>query len=91
MWNQSDKNNLRYSVMLSDGDGKAHSSVNGNPYPVSKEECINHVHKRLTYHLSRVSAAAKRDNVQTGGRHAGQLTQEVIKRLSKYYSRAVSK
>ena len=63
MWNRSDKNKLRYSVMLSDGDGKAHS----NPYPVSKEECINHVHKRLTYHLSRVSAASKWDNVQTGG------------------------
>ena len=85
MWNRSDRNKLRYSVMLSDGDGKVHSSVNGNPYPVSKEECINHVHKYPTYHLSRVSAAAKWDNVQTGGRRTGQLAHEVIKRLSKYY------
>ena len=49
MWLRSiDKHKLRYSTMLSDGDSKAHKKVDGNPYAVSKEECVNHVHKRLT-------------------------------------------
>ena len=37
--------------MLSDGDGKAHVRVNGHPYLVSKEECINHVHKKSSKEL----------------------------------------
>ena len=49
--------------MLSDGDGKAHAKVNGHPYLVSKEECINRVHKRIGYHLGKVSALDARDNV----------------------------
>ena len=64
IWSRSsEKNNLRYTVMLSDGDGKAHTSVNRHPYAISKEECINHVHKRLTCHLSKVATAAKRNNM----------------------------
>ena len=34
-----------------DGDGKAHVKVNGHPYLVSKEECINHVHKKSSKEL----------------------------------------
>ena len=37
--------------MLSDGDRKAHVKVNGHPYLVSKEECINHVHKKSSKEL----------------------------------------
>ena len=37
--------------MLSDGDGKAHAKVNGHLYLVSKEECINHVHKKSNKEL----------------------------------------
>ena len=45
MWLRSvDKHKLRYRTMLSDGDSKAHKKVDGNPYDVSKEECVNHVH-----------------------------------------------
>ena len=91
MWLRSiDKHKLRYSTMLSDGDSKAHKKVDGNPYAVSKEECVNHVHKRLTYHLSKVAGIAKRDNVSTGGGKSGQLTALVIKKLAKYYGKDVS-
>ena len=31
----------------SDGDSKAFNAVNGLPYPGEKEECVNHVTKRL--------------------------------------------
>ena len=37
--------------MLSDGDGKVYVKVNGHPYLVSKEECINHVHKKSSKEL----------------------------------------
>ena len=91
MWARSvDLYSVRYSTMLSDGDGKSHAKVNGDPYPVSKEECINHVHKRLSYHLFKVSKLAARDNIRTGGRSPGQLTEQMIKTLSSYYGSAVS-
>ena len=72
-------------------DGRAHAHVNAHPYLVSKEECINHVHKRSqSYHLGNVSALAARDNVRTEGRSTGQFTDKVIKKLCQYYGRAVS-
>ena len=37
--------------MLSDGDRKAHAKVNGHPYLVSKEECINPGHKKSSKEL----------------------------------------
>ena len=37
--------------MHSDGDGKAHVKVNGHPYLVSKEECINYVHNKSSKEL----------------------------------------
>ena len=74
---------------LSNGDGKAYAKVNGHPYLVSKEECINHVHKRSGYHLGKVSALATR-NVRTEDRSTGQFTDKVIKKLCQYYGGAVS-
>ena len=78
--------------MLSDGDSKAFSAIKSiyNGIVVVKEECINHVHKRLGYHLRKVSNAASKDKVVTGGRGPGKLTGDVITKLSKYYAVAVS-
>ena len=70
---------------------KTHAHVNGHPYLVSKEECINQVHTRLGYHLGKVSALAARDNVRTGvHRSLDQITDKMIKKLCQYYGRAVS-
>lgn len=56
LWSRSESKRLRYTVFVGDGDSSAYSAIcalnNGNgPYgqefPVVKEECINHVSKRL--------------------------------------------
>ena len=45
MWGHSvEKNGMRYSKMLCDGDSKSHKSVN-EIYPVCKEKMINHMSK----------------------------------------------
>ena len=90
MWRRSvEKNGLRYTIMLSDGDSKAHTAVS-KIYDVQKEECINHVHKRLGYHLRKISNIAAKDKVTTGGNGYGQLTGKVIDKLSSYYRNSVS-
>ena len=43
---------FRYTTMVADGDSKAYDTVKetqpyGPDYPIVKEECINHVSKRL--------------------------------------------
>ena len=51
---RSVESNIRYTTFIGDGDSSAFKAVtslnNGNgPYvaPVAKEECINHVSKRM--------------------------------------------
>ena len=54
IWTRSTQLGLRYTTFISDGDSSAYNAVTNindgrGPYdvPVSKEECINHVSKRL--------------------------------------------
>ena len=73
--------------MISDGDSKAFTAVNGLHYPVEKEECVNHVSKRLRTALLKLV----KDRRIVGGRGAGgKLTGKAIKKLALYYSNAVS-
>lgn len=55
IWERSKSGKLRYVTMLSDGDSKAYDAVRDmKPYgddddlQIKKEECLNHVAKRLT-------------------------------------------
>ena len=60
LWGRSEvKRKMRYMVMLSDGDTDSWSKVNDSkPYGdgkiIVKEECINHVHKRLANKLKKL-------------------------------------
>ena len=51
-----------------DGDSKAFNAVNGLPYPVEKEECVNYVSKKLGTVLVKVNPAL-------GGYCGGKLTE----------------
>jgi hypothetical protein len=80
---------LRYVTFLSDGDSKAYNQVHAaRPYgpdkPVHKEECVNHVGKRLGTALRKMKKAKK-----LGGKGQGRLTEKVIDKLQVYYTRAV--
>lgn len=61
LWSRSLQHNFRYVTFVGDGDSSAHSAVcklnNGQgPYDVcvTKEECINHVHRRLGTRLRKM-------------------------------------
>lgn len=62
MWQRSEeKYKLRYTTFISDGDSVAYNSVrqmnnNNGPYsvPVIKEECVNHIAKRLGTRLRQI-------------------------------------
>ena len=64
--------------MVSDGDSKAYAIIKDLEYKVEKEECLNHVSKRLGTALRKL---------KSGGR--GGLTAILIKRLQRYYANAI--
>ena len=53
MWERSvEKHGLRYTTMLSDGDSKSFAllselNIYGADIQIMKEECVNHVSKRM--------------------------------------------
>ena len=62
MWNRSiELHGVRYTIVVSDGDSKAYDTVvEEQPYgpdvQIVKEECINHVSKRLGTALRNLTA-----------------------------------
>ncbi|KAK3778048.1 hypothetical protein RRG08_004843 [Elysia crispata] len=79
--------------MVGDGDSKAHTRLlQIQPYgaeEVQKEECINHVGKRLDAALSNLVANCSKKSVTLGGQGHGRLTHEAIRKLQIYYSQAI--
>ena len=56
---------------------------------MTKEECVNHVSKRLGTVLRKVPAEGRQEGVITGGKGYGKLTSNAIVQLQKYYGRAI--
>ena len=66
-----EKNNLRYTVYLGDGDSSSFSSVakmnhNGPDVPINKLECVGHVHKRLGTALRKLKTTKSRTPIAYG-------------------------
>lgn len=81
--------NMRYVSILADGDAKTLAQINkAQPYgpdiAIGKEECTNHVSKRMGAGLSEARQAES-----LGGRGEGTLTEEAIKKLQGYYHSAI--
>lgn len=95
MWKRSvKKNGFRYTSVLSDGDAKTHSHLQKEePYgpniKINKEECVNHVEKRLGTALRNLVATEKAKKVVLGGRAAGALKDTTITTLQSYYRMAI--
>lgn len=89
IWKRSVKDHsLRYTTMLSDGDSKAYdavceSNVYGNEVKIEKEDCVNHVAKRMGTALRKLKA---QKSSMTG---KGKLTNVVIKKIQNYYGKAI--
>ena len=54
-----------------------------------KEECVNHVAKRLGTALRKLAASSKKSGVTLGGRGFGRLTGNTMGKLEEYYYLAV--
>lgn len=95
LWLRSAKKyKLRYTILLSDGDCKTFNELEklkpyGDEVDITKEECINHVSKRLGTALRNLVADRKKQGVALGGRGEGRLTQNTMKKLQAYYSKAI--
>ena len=95
LWNRSlQQHKLRYVTFIGDGDSKLYNQLSkdkpyGEDCPVVKEECINHVSKRLGTALRSISKRCSKSGTRLGGKQKGGMTQSVIKKLQKYYTRAI--
>lgn len=84
---------MRYTVMLSDGDSKSFIHLSKSDVyegiNISKEECLNHVAKRLGTALRNKVKEWRTKGECLGGRKKGSLTDEKIVRLTNYYRKAI--
>ncbi|CAN7944761.1 unnamed protein product, partial [Ixodes pacificus] len=84
------KNDLRYTNIVCDGDSRTFLALSEDAtygfIPFQKEDCINHVQKRMGSALRALITKGKKGQ-PLGGR--GGLTQELIKRLTSYYGMAL--
>ncbi|KAI8773177.1 hypothetical protein BgiBS90_025595 [Biomphalaria glabrata] len=93
MWLRSQNLGFRYTTFVSDGDCKTYKELQSlAPYsvPIKKEECINHVSKRLGTALRNLVTNEAKLGTTLGGRKAGSLSQVKINLLQRYYKKAVS-
>ncbi|GFX37542.1 uncharacterized protein TNCV_4899721 [Trichonephila clavipes] len=94
LWQRSEDSGFRYTTLLSDGDAKTYQYLNtkevyGPEIKIKKEECINHVSKRLGTSLRKAVKEWRARGVSLGGKSRGSLKEETIKKLSRYYQNAI--
>lgn len=88
LWRRSEKQGFRYTTLLSDGDAKTFTCLQENKVygdvVIEKEECINHVAKRMGTALRNIATKER-----LGGKSPGALTVDKIDRITKYYRGAI--
>lgn len=81
-----ERHNLRYTTVLSDGDSRAYLALQEERVygyiPVEKEDCVNHVQKRMGTNLRTLLAKQSLSG-------KGKLTGDLINKLSSYYGWAL--
>ncbi|GFV28745.1 uncharacterized protein TNCV_3986951 [Trichonephila clavipes] len=85
---------MRYTTILCDGDAKTHQHLNekkvyGDDVAIEKEECVNHVAKRLGTALRNKVKEWRVKGVTLGGRTQGSLTDTTITQLQNFYRKAI--
>ncbi|GFW76785.1 uncharacterized protein TNCV_58831 [Trichonephila clavipes] len=94
LWQKFEDSGFRYTTLLSDGDAKTYQYLNtkevyGPEIKIKKEECINHVSKRLGTCLRKAVKEWWARGVSLGRKSRGSLKEETIKKLSRYYQNAI--
>ncbi|GFS75683.1 uncharacterized protein TNCV_3424331 [Trichonephila clavipes] len=85
---------MRFVSMLSDGDSKtfqflSDNKIYGSDIKIEKEECLNHIAKRLGTSLRNKVKEWKVKKVTLGGRKQRSLTDKNITKLQNYYRKAI--
>lgn len=79
-----EKHDLRYMTLISDGENRTFCVLAEDKtygfLPIKKEECLNHVKKRMGTALRKI---LQKSDEPLGGK--GRLTKVLIKRLTGYY------
>ncbi|GBN68878.1 hypothetical protein AVEN_109277-1 [Araneus ventricosus] len=93
LWTRSVENcGMRYMNVLSVGDSKTHQhllDVYGDNMKISKEECLNHVAKRLGTRLRNKVKECRSKGVIIGGRKDGSLKEIPILKLTNFYRKTI--
>jgi hypothetical protein len=104
MWSRSETLGYRYITFVGDGDSSAFNAVKAlndgaGPYPdpVLKEECLNHVSKRLGTRLRNLKKDLRKPVTTKTGKimqrsvlgGAGGMTDESIDKLTRHYGQNV--
>ncbi|RXG57751.1 Dehydrogenase/reductase SDR family member 11 [Armadillidium vulgare] len=91
LWERSKNSNLWYTTMVTDGDSKAHTKVKEiSPYGdiiVKKEECHNHINKRMKRVLNQV---VKDEGLRENTEKEYFLTEAKINAFSNFYNKAIT-
>lgn len=94
LWRRSEKAGFRYTSVISDGDSKTFDhlvslKIYGDKVPIEKQECVNHVAKRLGTGLRNLVKDCAKKKITLGGKAHGSLKGTTIDKLTKYYRNAV--
>ena len=78
--------------MLCDGDSKSYDAISeaqvyGPNFIIKKEDCVNHISKRMGTALRNLVSEAKAKGSSVSGK--GKLTQQKILKIQNYYGRAI--
>ena len=91
-----EKRNLIYSVYVGDGDTNSFGAVSaalqekfGDEYPITKEDCIGHIERRMGAALRNYKNKGGTLPDGKGGGGTGRLTAKVIDQIQTYYGYAI--
>ena len=93
LWSRSEEQHkLRYTTSLCDGDSKACDAINsmkvhGENVTIEKEDCVNHVSKRMGTALRKVAESMKARGQSITGK--GKLTKVKVTKIQNYYGPAI--
>ena len=93
LWGRSvEDHKMRYTAMLCDGDSKSFDAivekkVYGDNVEIVKEDCVNHVSKRMGTALRNLVAGSKAQGQSISGK--GKLTAAKMLKIQNYYGRAI--
>ncbi|KAJ4432026.1 hypothetical protein ANN_20640 [Periplaneta americana] len=94
LWKRSEQYGPRNTTILSDGDASTYKRLSdekphGASVAIQKEECINHIGKRLGTALRKAVSEWRTRGCKLGGRGRGTLKAMTIAKLQKYYQKAI--